>query len=122
MAVRFRAQLRYTVGSGYAQWVYDQMQNRMGQAFHLREGTPAAELSYCTTDIVAGVHENVGMDVLWPDNRTDLATDTRATLEATIPWLRPDTDDDQSWMDWHVCAHDVDPPVSCPQPEWRWPA
>lgn len=126
MAIRFRANLRYNVGSGYAQWVYDQMQNRMGQAFHLRENTPAAEMSRSDRDIVtsgpqADRRENIVIDVLWPDDRTDLATDTRATLEATVPWLRPDTADDRSWMDWHQCRHDLDPPQPCPQPEWRWP-
>lgn len=126
MAIRFRAFLRYTVGSGYAQWVYDQMQVRMDMAFHLREDTPAAELSHCTTDIVTtgpqeGRRENVTIDVFWPDDRTDLADDTRATLEATVPWLRADDDAGASWMSWHQCAHDAEPPQPCSQPEWRWP-
>jgi len=121
MPIRFRASLRYNVGSGYAQWVYDQMQVRMGMAFHLREGTPAAEMSHVTTNIVPDLRENVSLDVFWPDDREDLAVDTRTTLEATLPWLRADTDDDRSWMDWHHCNHDAEPPEPCPQPEWRWP-
>ena len=126
MAVRFRAQLRYTVGSGYARWVSDQMQVRMGMAFHLREGMPGQELSHVTTDILTsgpqdGRRENVSLDVFWPDDREDLAVDTRATLEATIPWLRPDNGLERSWMDWHRCEHDHVPFALCPVPEWRWP-
>lgn len=127
MAVRFRAHLRYSVGSGYAQWVYDQMQVRMGMAFHLREGTPAAERSHATRDIVntgpqPGRRENIAIDVLWPDDRIDLATDTINTLNATIPWLQADTVEERSWMDAHLCRHDLEPWEPCPPPYWRWPA
>jgi hypothetical protein len=127
MAIRFRAYLRYNVGSGYAQWLYDQMQVRLGMAFHLREGEPGQELSHATRDIVTGGNpanrrENITIDVFWPDDREDLAIDTRATIEATIPWLRPDDPAQPggwSWMDWHRCNHDVRGP--CPAPEWSWP-
>jgi hypothetical protein len=128
MAVRFRAHLRYNVGSGYAQWLYDQMQVRMGMAFHLREGGPGQELSHATRDIVttgptAQRRENITIDVLWPDDRDDLAADTIATVEATVPWLRsddPSPGDGRSWMDTHWCRHDLDPPEGCLS-VWSWP-
>jgi hypothetical protein len=127
VAIRFRAHLRYNVGSGYAAWLAAQMQVRLGMAFHLREGEPGQELSRVTTDIVTGGNpsnrrENIAIDVFWPDARDDLAADTRATIEATIPWLRPNeagARGGRSWMDWHRCSHDAGGP--CPAPEWRWP-
>lgn len=124
-AVRFSAHLRYTVGSGYAQWAHDQMQVRLGMAFHMNEGTPQQESSHVTTDVVTsgpqeGRRENVTIDVFWPADREDLALDTRSTLEATIPWLRPDEGPrGNSYMLWHYCEHDAGLP--CPEPVWRWP-
>ena len=115
MAIRFRARLRFQSGSGMAQWVADQMAVRLGQAFHLREGTPNQELSHVT---VSG--DDVDIDVFWPDDREDLAVDTRNTLQAVIPFLRPAEGRAVSWMDWHRCGHDQEPPELCPEPEWRW--
>lgn len=126
MAIRFRAQLHFTVGSGMAQWTADQMAVRMGIAFHLREGTPEEERSHVTTDIETtgppdGRRENVYVDVIWPDGNEALAEDTRATLQAVTPWLLDDTIDRTSFMDWHRCNHDQTPPTPCPAPDWRWP-
>src|SRR5690606_23242613 len=77
--------------------------------------TPNQELSHVT---VSG--DDVDIDVFWPDDREDLAADTRSTLEAVIPFLRPAEGRAVSWMDWHRCGHDQEPPELCPEPEWRW--
>lgn len=127
MAVRFRAHLRYVVGSGYAQWAYDQMQNRLIQAFSLREGSINEELSHATRDIITNdpevdSRENITINVFWPDDREDLAVDTRDTLLATTPWMRTDDVFSPSWMDWHYCNHDQEGTPSCPEPEWVWSA
>lgn len=128
MAIRFRAHLHFTVGSGMAQWVADQMSVRMDQAFHLREGDPNAELSEVVTDIVttgptADRRENVHVNVFWPDDQEALAEDTRVTLSdaSVTAHLLADTTDRRSWMDWHWCNHDAAPPTPCPKPDWSWP-
>lgn len=98
-----------------AQWVADQMAVRLGMAFHLREGTQEEELSHVT---VSG--DDVTIDVFWPDDREDLAIDTRNTLQAVLPFVRPADGRRVSWMSWHRCGHDQEPPELCPGPEWRW--
>jgi len=115
LSIRFRARLRFQPGSGMAQWVADQLQVRLGMAFHLKEGTQEEELSHVT---VSG--DDVTVNVFWPDDREDLAVDTRNTLEAVVAFCRPAEGKSVSWMDWHRCGHDQDPPELCPEPEWRW--
>lgn len=125
MADRFRAHLRFQPASGMAAWVKGQMGDidlgtgRMGMAFHLNENSSNAEFSYCTVD-----GDDVRIDVFWPDDRTDLADDTIATLTAVTAWLRPvEVNEDghsiRSWMDRHSCTHDQDPPQPC-APSWQW--
>jgi hypothetical protein len=126
MAVRFRAHLRYNIGSGYAQWLYDQMQVRLGMAFHMNEGSANEERTVVVRDIVTGGNpsarrENITLDVFWPSDREDLAIDTRATIEATIPWLRVNEGrHGRSWMEWHYCNHSDDN-EPCDVVEWSWP-
>jgi hypothetical protein len=115
MSIRFQAYMRFTPASGMGQWCVDQMAVRMGMAFHLRENSPAAEMSYATVD----AEGTFRCDAMWPNNRQDLADDTQAQFATLGPWLRPDTED-TSWMQTHVCAHDVEPPQSCPLPYWKW--
>ena len=128
MAWRFQSHQRFTVGSGMAQWVNDQMQQRLSMAFHLRQGEDGEELSHVTTDIVttgptSERRENVTIDVFWPDDREDLAVDTRNTIfDASVTaHLRSDTDEDSSWGTYHVCRHDLTVPEPCPRPLWEWP-
>ncbi len=118
MAIRFRATLHFSAGSGMAQWCTDQMAVRMGMAFHLKAGTPEQELSFSGAD-----GETFKCDVFWPEDREDLATDTIATLQAVTAWLKPDDPDPlsevQSTMDWHYCTHDNTSDLPCTL-EWQW--
>ena len=75
MAIRYRAQMHFQDSSGMAQWCVDQMNVRMGIAFHLREGLPGQELSVSYRD-----GDSYYLDAFWPDDREDLALDTRALL------------------------------------------
>jgi hypothetical protein len=86
-------------------------------------------LSEVVTDIVrtgpqSGRRENVFVNVFWPDDREDLAIDTRNTLSdaSVLAHLKADTEFERSQMDWHRCNHDAAPVTSCPAREWVWPS
>jgi len=107
--------MRFTLESGMGQWCVDQMQQRLTMAYHLREGDPAAELSYAMVDSDGTFRCNA----FWPTDRQDLADDTQAQFETLGPWCHPDTEDETSWMDTHLCEHDGEF-GPCPEPYWKW--
>lgn len=114
MAWRFRAHLRYTAQSGFGVWGSQQMAQRLAMAFHMNEGDPNEERSHVTVR----PDGTLDIDCFWPADRHDLAVDTQSTFVATGGFMRPDGDDDTSWMDTHQCAHADGEP--CPTPTWRW--
>lgn len=100
----------------------------MGQAFHLRPGTPQEEQSEVVTDIVTSGpqdqrREDVFVNVFWPDDQDALAEDTRVTLSdaSVLAHIKADAEFERSWMDWHHCNHDAVPVTACLAPEWSWP-
>lgn len=114
-AYRLRARLRFSVGSGMAQWCFDQNVVRLGQAYHLNPGTANEERS--KHSVVADVYT---CDLIFPE--LALAVDTWATITAAavLAWIRPDDPAGRSWADMHQCAHET-PGVLCPAREWVWP-
>lgn len=116
-AFRLRAHLRFSVGSGMAQWCFDQNTVRLGQAYHLNEGQLNEEQSkHSVADDV------YSCDLVFPE--LALAQDTWNTIldPSVTAWLRPDEPvDDRSWADMHQCAHEAEPPTPCPAREWVWP-
>ena len=126
MAWRWRCDLWFTPGSGMASWGKSQLDVRLTHAFHLREGSPDQELTSVVQDVVssgpqADWRERLTADIFWPSDREDLAIDTRATFEAVTAWVAADIFDvRESWMDYHECHHDIDPPQPCLSVSWRW--
>lgn len=117
MAWRFRTHLRFQPGSGMAEWAQGQLDNRLVQAHHLNPGTPAEEQSHVTRN-----GDNLHSDLFFPDDRQDLAEDTRTTLTdpTVLAAVAEDDEHDTSWMDYHHCLHDLDPPQPCIDIPWRW--
>ena len=117
MAWRFRTRLRFDPGSGMAEWAQGQLDNRLEQAHHLNPGTPAEEQSHVTRD-----GDNLTSDLFFPDDRQDLAEDTRTTLSdpTVVAAVAEDDEHDTSWMDYHHCLHDRTPPQPCVDIPWRW--
>lgn len=115
-AFRLRARLRFSAGSGMAQWCFDQNTVRLGQAYHLNEGELDEEQSH--HEVAADVYT---CDLVFPEQ--PLATDTWNTIldPSVTVWLRPDDPDDASFADMHQCAHEAQPPTPCPAREWVWP-
>jgi hypothetical protein len=118
LAYRLRVRLRFSAGSGMAQWCFDQNTVRLGMAYHLNAGTVNEERSKHA--VAADVYT---CDLIFPE--LVLATDTWATLTAAsvLAWLRADDPSDpigRSWADMHQCTHDT-PNVLCPAREWVWP-
>lgn len=117
-AFRLRARLRFSAGSGMAQWCFDQNTVRLGQAYHLNEGQLNEEQSHheVTDDVYS-------CDLVFPE--LALAQDTWNTIldPSVTVWLRADVDEpgQQSWADMHQCEHETEPPTLCPQREWVWP-
>lgn len=110
---RLRARMQFSPGSGLAQWCYDQMIVRHGQAVHIRQGKPAEE---------APVNEVAGdlfvCDLPLMDEAA--AVDALATLSdanvlgVTVPII--DDDDGSSvpsWVEHHRCDHDDDVRSGC---------
>ena len=118
MAWRWRCDLWYAPGSGMAAWGESQLSVRLTHAFHLREGSPDQELTFIELD---EANEHLRADIFWPDDREDLAIDTRATFEAVTAWVLADDEAIRrfSFMDYHQCRHDLDPPGAC-DVTWRW--
>jgi hypothetical protein len=116
-AYRLRVNLRFSAGSGMAQWCFDQNTVRLTQAYHLNAGTVKEERSH--HEVAADVYS---CDLIFPE--LALATDTWATLTdaSVLAWLRLDVagPGGRSWADMHQCVHETSG-VLCPAREWVWP-
>ena len=116
-AYRLRVNLRFSAGSGMAQWCFDQNTVRLTQAYHLNAGTAEEEQSH--HEVAADVYS---CDLIFPE--LALATDTWATLTdaSVLAWLRPNEGVrlGRSWADMHQCVHET-PGATDPVREWVWP-
>lgn len=118
MAFRLRARLRFSAGSGMAQWCFDQNATRLGQAYHLNPGTVNEERSH--HEVVDDVYI---CDLIFPE--LALAQDTWNTITdaSVLAWLRPDDMSrpaSRSSADMHQCVHET-PGVPDPARGWVWP-
>lgn len=114
MSWRVRCLMIFTAGSGMADWgkaqldvrlTHDHDPNRQA-ANEERSHTTVAKL---TSGPTAGRHETLTADLFLATEA--LAADTYATLTdpSVVAWLKPDTADDVSFVDYHECHHDGTP-------------
>jgi len=106
---RLRARMQFSPGSGLAQWCYDQMTVRHGQAVHIRQGEPAEE---APVNVVDG--DFFYCDLPLMDEAA--ATDALATLsDATVlgQSLPISDEGDASFVEHHLCDHDENSRTGC---------
>ena len=115
MAYRYRAHFFFKENSpaGLAQWCSDQVNQRLGMAFHMNEGALNEEKT--KHEVVNDLEWKA--DIFVPDNAQAIIDDFWAhimTLTSNLETrvILPENEEDEteympSWMDVHHCYHDI---------------
>lgn len=108
---RLRARMQFSPGSGLAQWCYDQMTVRHGQAVHIRQGEPAEE---APVNVVDGDLFVCDLPLMDEAAATDaLATLSDPTMLGVTVQLVSGDDSTPSWVEHHLCDHAEDSRTGC---------
>ena len=117
MSWRFRCLLVFTAGSGMADWGKAQLDVRLTHDHDPNRQQANEERSHVTVTKVTsgptgGRHETLSADLFLATEA--LAADTYATFTvgSVTAWLKADTAETISFVDYHECHHD-DPPAPC---------
>jgi len=114
VAWRVRSLLRFQPGSGMAAWGKAQADVRLT---HDHDPNRQKANEEASRSVAIGNVLDVDMFVA----TEALAIDTFSTFTAgsITAWLRPNDESNVSFVDYHECFHDQDPPLPCSAPT-RW--
>jgi len=110
---RVRAHVR--LGGGMAVWARDQMTVRYGQAVHLNEGLANEEVK--RNEVIDGNLFICDLPLMNEAHAID-AYNT-LTSAAVLAWVVAPGEEEQWFIERHVCHHDEQPPLPCVSVE-RW--
>ena len=117
MAWRFRCVMRFSPGSGMAAWGKAQLDVRLTHDHDPNRLKANEEASHVTVTKVTsgptdGRHETLTADLFLATEALAVDTYNTLTVASVTAWLKPDTEFDVSFVDYHLCHHD-DPPAPC---------